>query len=178
VADLVERTPCAGLLPLEKGDLTLREAPILPLHVIMPFRGGTGALADLGIGLPEPGRQVAFGAGHLRWFGRGCVLGLGVDLPPGTDAHAAVSDQSDGWARMVLEGPGAEAVLSRLVPVDLRAPGFGVDATCRSLLGHMNASITRTSDTGFEIMVFRSMARTAVHELGRAMGHVVARSFP
>jgi len=115
------------------------------------------------------------GNGILRWFGKDTFLSVGGALPEGIAAHAALSDVTDGWARLVLSGEGPEEVLARLVPVDLRPAALGVDQTCRTLLGHMTASITRLSDSAFEIMVFRSMAKTAVHELTQAMTHVTAR---
>jgi len=39
----------------------------------------------------------------------------------------------------------------------------------------MNMSLTRTGTETVEIMVFRSMAQTAVHELTQAMTGVAAR---
>lgn len=167
---------CAGLLPVTKGTLALREAEDLSLHCVMPFKGQVAALQAGGFVLPRQGQQSAQGNGLLRWFGKDTYLCLGGALPDGIETKAAVSDQTDAWARMILEGPDAEAVLARLVPVDLRVSVFGVDQTCRSLLGHMNASVTRIGAQAFEIMVFRSMAKTAVHELADAMGHVTARS--
>jgi len=40
----------------------------------------------------------------------------------------------------------------------------------------MNAVILRTGDYAFELMVFRSMARTAWHEVETAMQMLAARS--
>ena len=69
-----------------------------------------------------------------------------------------------------LTGAGAEDVLARLVPVDLR----GMGAAARSSLGHMGVILMRHKD-GFELMVFRSMARTAWHEIEAAMKMQAAR---
>jgi sarcosine oxidase subunit gamma len=46
----------------------------------------------------------------------------------------------------------------------------------RSALNHMNAVILRTGDYSFEVMVFRSMARTAWHELESTAAMVAARA--
>lgn len=43
-------------------------------------------------------------------------------------------------------------------------------------MGHMSVSITRTGPAAFRILAFRSMARTAVHELSRAMESVAAQA--
>ena len=71
--------------------------------------------------------------------------------------------------------PGLEPVLARLTPIDLRDSAFPKGATARTVIGHMTGSITRTGADTYAIMVFRSMAKTAVHELERAMRGVAAR---
>ena len=94
---------------------------------------------------------------------------------PTLAGHAAMVDQSDGWAVLRLEGAGAAEVLARLVPLDLRAPQFRRGHTARTELQHMMASLTRLGPDAFLIMVFRSMARTLVHDLTSAMEAVAAR---
>jgi sarcosine oxidase subunit gamma len=88
---------------------------------------------------------------------------------------AALTDQSDGWARIRLDGAGAEVVLARLVPLDLSQGSFGKGQVARTSLGHMMMLVTRTGIAAFDMMVFRSMARTAIHELEQAMKAVAAR---
>lgn len=90
--------------------------------------------------------------------------------------HAALTDQSDGWAVFSLQGQGVEDVLARLTPLDLNRGVFKRGHAARSLLGHMSAIFLRTGENAFQIMVFRSMARTAVHELEVAMKAVAARA--
>ncbi len=51
---------------------------------------------------------------------------------------------------------------------------FEVGHTARTLLQHMACSLTRVAENRFEIMVFRSMAKTAVHEIETAMRTVAA----
>ena len=94
---------------------------------------------------------------------------------PSLAGLAAVSDQSDAWAVVRLTGPQSEAVLARLVPVDLRAPVFGPGQTVQSQVMHMTGSISRIGAQAFQIMVFRSMAATLVHDLKTAIEAVVAR---
>ncbi len=90
-------------------------------------------------------------------------------------AHAALTDQSDAWAMVRLEGAAAEDVLARLVPVDLRQSVFKRGHTARTMLQHMAVSITRISGEAFLILAFRSMAGTLVHDLETAMKGVAAR---
>ncbi len=109
------------------------------------------------------------------WFGRDLVLLIGPEPHGSLARHAAIVDQSDAWAVVRLQGAGAEAVLARLVPVDLRAAHFKRGHTLRSQLQHMNVSITRVAADAFQIMAFRSMAQTLVHDLKTAMEGVAAR---
>jgi sarcosine oxidase subunit gamma len=88
---------------------------------------------------------------------------------------AAVVDQSDAWTIVRLEGAAAEDVLARLVPVNLSRSAFKRGHTVRSSLYHMMASITRIGNNTFQIIVFRSMAETLVHDLSVAMKSVLAR---
>ncbi len=112
----------------------------------------------------------------MVWAGCGQALWIGTRAPdPKRAATAALTDQSDAWTVVRREGAGADDALARLTPLDLREGHFKRGHTARTLVGHMTAQITRTTK-GFEIMVFRSMAGTLVHELHVAMQSVAARS--
>lgn len=174
---LIPLTPCAGLLPMTVGTISLTEVVLDQVTSIAPYAGKdkqvSAALKDqIGVGLPGVGRSLRKGdaliqwAGHRTWFLRAAAS---------LDGLAAVTDQSDAWAIAELAGAGAEDVLARLVPVDLRAGTFKKGHTARTLLGHMNVLITRTGPQAFQIMAMRSMAGTLVHELEQAMTGVAAR---
>lgn len=90
--------------------------------------------------------------------------------------HAALSDQSDAWACVELTGPDVEDVLARLVPVDMRSASFKRGQSVRTLIQHMNGSITRIGADRFLVLVFRSMAATLVHDLKEAMESVAAQN--
>ncbi|MCB2110472.1 MAG: sarcosine oxidase subunit gamma [Defluviimonas sp.] len=179
MASLIAKTPCAGILPLKIGQLRLEEPAPAPITSIAPFSGKDRAVASalkaLGLGWPAPDRAVTGAAGACLWSGRGQAFLLGV-APEGMAGIAALTDQSDGWARIALEGPGAEAVLARLVALDIGAAAFPAGSTARTGLGHMMALLWRSAPERFEIFVFRSMARTAVHELETAMRACAARA--
>jgi len=174
VASLFPVSPCAGHL----GTLTLSEVDPGPVTCVMPLRGQDKAVSAaltkaVGIGFPAPGRMLAKGVARALWTGRRQALVMGVPCPV-LDGAACV-DQSDGWAMVQIEGQGVEDMLARLVPVDLRAPGFKRGHTARTLLGHMTASVTRTGAARFEVMVFRSMAETLIEDLERAARLITAR---
>ncbi|MFW8594845.1 sarcosine oxidase subunit gamma [Cribrihabitans neustonicus] len=180
MAELVARSSCAGLLPAVTGGMRLSEEHVGAMWSVAPYTGRQDALgkameAAHGVGFPEPNRALTRDGVEALWFGRDMALLLGAAPDAGLAGHAALTDQSDAWAVVRLEGERAEDVLARLVPVDLRARAFPEGHTARSELKHMMASITRVGPDAFRIMVFRSMAATLVHDLKTAMEAVAAR---
>lgn len=178
--ELIAKTALGGPVPLILAGTELSEAPILPMTSVAPYPGRAAqvnaALAPLGLTFPAPNMQSASGEVRLIWTGRDQAFLIGAPAPDGLAEHAALTDQSDGWARLTLSGPQAEAALARLVPLDLRLTAFPVGGVTRAPLGHMAMILSRTAPATFEIMVFRSMARTAWHELGDALEHLHARA--
>ena len=177
--DLKAVSPCAGLLPLHIGSTKVVEQDLGQLSSLSPF-GDASRLSDAlqqahGMALPKPGRATGKDGARCIWFGRDEVLLAGPVPDAGLARHAAVVDQSDAWAAVSLSGEGCVDVLARLVPVDLRASHFKRGHTARTMVQHMTASITRTADDSFLILVFRSMAGTLVHDLKSAMEGVAAR---
>ncbi|MFA3915925.1 sarcosine oxidase subunit gamma [Ruegeria hyattellae] len=180
MVELKEITPCAGLLPVTIGPVSLTEEASARLTALSPYKGRQKLLSDVlkaahGMGFPAPNRVTGKAGARALWFGQGQALLMGPDPDPGLGEHAAITDQSDGWAMVRLEGAGAEDVLARLVPVDLRRPQFKRGHTVRSMIFHMSGSISRVDDSGFLILVFRSMAASLVHDLKTAMEAVAAR---
>ena len=83
-------------------------------------------------------------------------------------------DHTDGWAVVDVKGAHARTVLDRITPLDLRDASLPVGATARVELQHMQGAITRLDTEQYELMVFRSMAATLVHDLKTAMESVEA----
>jgi sarcosine oxidase subunit gamma len=100
------------------------------------------------------------------------VVGRAV---PDLSGLAAVVEQGDGIACVVLEGPIVRDVLARLVPLDLRNRAFPEGATARTQLNHMAVTLSRVGAEAYDVMAMRSMAATLVRELREAMEHVAAR---
>lgn len=177
---LTAQSPAAGMLPIRVGPLTLSEVDPTTMTALIPRKG---AQAALGAALKQahdvalPGNLRAAGRDGQRviWFGLNQWLLIGPAPDASLAQHAALSDQSDAWAVLRLEGGLGADVLARLAPVDLRQQVFKRGHTLRTLIGHMPASITRLGDKALMLMVFRSMAGTLVHELETAMEAVVAR---
>lgn len=163
---------------LNLGGVSLAEVDVGPITSVAVLPGGAKAVAKglkaLGLAMPEPNTFVEKKGLRIVWTGREQAFLIGAESP--VLEGAAVTDQSDGWAVLSLSGPAAADVLARLVPMDLRLSACPVGTALRSQLYHMNAVILRAGDYAFEIMVFRSMARTAWHELETATHMVAARA--
>jgi heterotetrameric sarcosine oxidase gamma subunit len=156
--------------------VTLSEVLPEAITSVAPFAGQEAAVsaaleAATGAAFPAPGRWTGADT-RIVWTGPGQAMVLGPRVAP---AGAAVTDQSDAWAVVRLEGQGGEAVLARLIPVDVRRAGMPPGHAARTMLHHMTCTLLRVSDDAFEIMVFRSMAATAVHDLETAMRSVAAQ---
>jgi heterotetrameric sarcosine oxidase gamma subunit len=178
VASLIEKSACDGLLPVTVGAMTLTEAAAVRITSVAPFAGQDKAVAAAlkvtGLGWPAPNRAFVKGGAVCLWTGRAQAFLIGPD-PMVLEGIAALTDQSGAWAVMHLSGPGHEAALARLVTVDLRLAAFPVGHVARTGLNHMMAVLHRTAPDAVAIMVFRSMATTAVHEITVAMQAVTAR---
>ena len=177
--ELRAQTACAGLLPVATDECTLEEVSLGQMYQVSPFAGAWAAASDdlkklFGVELPAAGGATQNGDVRLIWFGRETALLMGAEHAPDLKC-AAVTDQSDAWASVVLRGSSAVDVLARLVPTDLRPTVFGAGATARTLVGHMSVSITRTEADAFLILVFRSMAQTLIEEITEAMEAVASR---
>ena len=177
--DLTPQMPFAGLLPVSFGDTTLGELDLGHITSLSPYWGQENAAnvalkAAYGVGIPAPGRATGKTGARAIWSGQGQAFLLGPAPDIALAKTCAITDQSDGWAVAELTGPNARNVLARLCPLDLRPSVFKRGHTARSLLGHMNAQITRTGADTYMLMVFRSMAATAAHEISEAMRSVTA----
>lgn len=175
---LIAKTACDGLLPVTIGGIVMAEAPPVAITSVAPLSGQEKAVSEalksaIGAAFPAPNRVTGKAGARAVWSGLGqaLVLGQAVNI-----ANAALTDQTDSWACIVLEGADVPAVLARLCPLDLRAATFKRGHAARTLLGHMTCLILRTGAARYEVLVFRSMAHTAVHELTRAMTSVAAQT--
>lgn len=177
--ELIAKDAYEGRAAVTKAGATLAPVAAGPVWSVALFPGGgaavAGLLEPLGLAFPGPGQVVEQAGRRLVWTGRDQAFLFG-DLPPGLDGAAAVTDQSGGWAGLSLTGPGAVAVLARLVAVDLRPAAFPVGRALRTGLNHMAAILRRSGEEAFEIWVFRSMERTAWHEMAEVLDHLEARA--
>ena len=180
MVELIAKSPFEGLLPISIGSVTLSQDDPGVMTGVAAYRGKEKSLSAAlkkahGMAAPGPNRALGKAGARAIWFGHGMILLQGPKAAKALGKHAALTDQSDGWAVVRLEGAGARDVLARLTPVDLRDSVFRRGHTARTELAHMMASITRIGAQSWQIMVFRGFAETLVHDLRRAMESVAAR---
>ena len=182
---LTARSPAAERLPLTIGEVTIREEDASALTLLTPLGDPdeTGAAEALkaahGMAWPAANRVTGREGARALWFGHpGKALLMGPAPDAALGGSMVVVDQSDGWCVVRLDGPAAREVLARVVPLDLRASVFRRGHAARTLIGHMPGALARLGDESWQILVFRSMARTLVHELETAARGVAARARP
>ncbi len=188
MADLTPKPLFEGQLPVLVAGCKLSAEKPVAITSISPEKGQQQSVSaamqkTLGLAFPAVNSATgnratgnrATGGANLRclWIGPGQALLLGKG--PNSLRGAALTDQTDAWACLTLQGKLSEAVLARLVPLDLRAKNFKPGQVARSLLFHMPLCLHRSGADTFELMVFRSMATTAVHDLQAAMASVAAQ---
>lgn len=181
---LIAKAALAGQAPLALGGVTLSETLLDSITSIAPLQGQDKALAKalkaLGLTFPTPNSFAQKASARIVWTGRGQAFLINA-APEGQTAFAALTacaaltDQTDGWACLSLAGAPAEAALMRLVPLDLRGTAFPKGSAARAPLNHMQSILLRTGPHSFDLMVFRSMARSAWHEVETAMKSLAAR---
>ena len=178
MVDLIAATPLGGMTDKTIGTVTVSEVDLGTLTSVAPFKGRdiSAAFKDAqGMAWPAPGRATGKDGARAIWFGREMVMLAGPEPDAALNAYAALTLQSDAWACVTVSGADAEDVLARLVPLDLSAGVFKRGHTARTMIQHMNGSVTRIGADTFLLMVFRSMADTLLHDLERAMESVAAR---
>lgn len=178
VVELIAKSAFDGLeLPFEAGGVTLNAVELDEMVSVSPYQGVDVSPAlkkAVGLELSDVGRFAVKGKTRVIWSGRdqwfvAGPVGLAGKL---SGLQAGITAQADGWAVVQVMGAGAADVLCRLCPLDFEAMAPGDVA--RSEFQHMQ-SVILSLDKGFEIMVFRSMARTLVHDLKGAMTSVAAQ---
>jgi sarcosine oxidase subunit gamma len=178
VPELIAKTALAGKTLVVAGTV-LAEVDHGVVCSIAPYPGQRDAVGDvlkaLGFGFPAVNSFTMQGQAMIAWAGREQAFLIGVDCPD-LSGLAAVTDQSGGWISLSLQGPLAVQALARYVPMDLRLSAFPVGAAARTPLYHMSMVLLRVAEDGFRLMLFRSMARTAWHEIEVALKTLAARA--
>lgn len=177
--ELIAKPALAGRSPLVLDGTALAAADPGPVWSVALFPGqekaAARALKPLGLAFPAPNALSEKDGVRLVWTGRDQAFLIGAEAPA-MEGVAALTDQSGGWATLTVTGPAAAGALMRLVPLDLRAAAFPPGSAARAPVGHMMAILFCTAPDSLTVMVFRSMARTAWHEIEVALRSLRARA--
>jgi sarcosine oxidase subunit gamma len=181
VADLAHRL--APLFPL--GGRTPRVETIGPVRVEERMDVALASLAarlgreaeveakagEAGIPLPGPGRAEqgatwgAFWLGPSQWMIEAPFAShedVVARLKPVFGDAGSITEQTDAWARLDVEGPLAP-LMERLCNLDLAA--FGPGSATRTLMEHMGVLAVRRAPDRLTLLVGRSSAGSLHHAL-------------
>jgi len=168
VAELIAKSALSGQGPVTYMGTTLTEVELGQITSVACFPGRQQKVSKaLGQSFPAANTHHA----GMCWTGPDQAFVIGRAVPDLTGL-AAITDQSGGWAALRLTGSAAAEALMRHVPLDLN--GMTAGQAARAPLGHMQMILMVEPD-GFLILVFRSMARTAWHEIEATLKHLAAR---
>ncbi|MEQ9811673.1 MAG: hypothetical protein RLO50_02755, partial [Azospirillaceae bacterium] len=99
------------------------------------------------------------------------VREAGQSPPEVSVADTVLVDQSHGRVRVSVEGSVVEAVMARLVPLDIRARSCPVGTVASTPMHHVGITVERWDTFGFDLYLPRSFARALLHEI-----HAAARA--
>lgn len=123
------------------------------LGPIWTLRGAGGDA--FGMALPERPNSVSTGdTGTLYWLGPDEWLAVLTAAQPSPSGVAV--EMSDAWVAVDVQGPGADLVLAKGCPLDLRPAAFPVGTCARSYLAKADILVHRRAIQEFRIFVARS----------------------
>ena len=184
---LTARTPLDGYAGTFSG-VTLAEAAGLSLVSAAVPQGGDDAFAaalaeGFGASRPSPGDSAPGDRLGTR------ILGMQPDQlfilfeAPDPDRAvetvsaalgpaAYVTDQSDSWTMLRIEGRGVRAALERLCMLDLDDAAFPEGRVARTVMEHLAVIILRDGADSFLLMSPRSSARSFLHAVEQSVAAV------
>jgi methylglutamate dehydrogenase subunit D len=110
----------------------------------------------------------AFKIAHNRWFLAGTEAlqrELKAKINP---SDASMIDLTHGRTSLMITGPKAEWVLSKLYPIDFSLAMFPIETGLSTTHHNIFTQIYRPYETTFDLFIFRSFARSFWHTLTRA----------
>ena len=171
---------------IETDGLTFDEAPARSLVSLARRRGEAGAALDaniskaFGVDLPEPGRFASANGVTIMFSQPGQWLiaaerdGLEAEAKAAAAGAGTVTDQSDSFTELMLEGPMAREVLSRLSSLDYAT--FEIGQVARTPMQQIAVTIARTGEDAYRLNTSRSTARDFAHDVDVAVKSIAARA--
>ncbi|MEO1552072.1 MAG: sarcosine oxidase subunit gamma [Pseudomonadota bacterium] len=171
--------PALGGYDKRFGDTRLVEMANLPLTSIALPLGMSLNMAQavkdaFGLDWPDVGRATQSGDATLAMLSPDQALLIGPevalhDTPLAN--HGYLTDQTDVWVALDLEGPGRFAAMERLCPVDLAPGHFGTGHFARTVMEHMGAVVLWRDADAFRLLSARSSAGSFLHAVETSLNY-------
>lgn len=162
-------TPGSSKIDLPLAGVRIRPLARTPLATLVAATGATDALsrfvaARFGLDLPATGRCTRGDGTALVWSApRQWLLvghrGTAQDLAEALAGTAAVTDQTDGRALVVVDGPHARDTLAEGFAIDLHPRAFPPGSCAATKVAHVAVQIWLGDDGAFTIAVPRSFTQ-------------------
>lgn len=171
----------------EFGDVSLTAPDALAIvAVALPLGAEENAKKAIrsayGAALPDIGRMA------LSRDEKTTLMRLGSDLAfvlfscetPDAEARVAgklgdaayVTDQTDVWCALKIDGPGSRAALERICMLDLHADAFTDGAVARTVMEHLGVIIARTGTDSFLLLSASSSAKSFLHAIETSVENI------
>ncbi|MEM7731261.1 MAG: sarcosine oxidase subunit gamma family protein [Pseudomonadota bacterium] len=185
--NLVSAPPLAGYHEAF-GPVTLRAPGDLAIvNMAVPLGGDTRAMKAVktgyGVDLPEPGKSVETQKGATRLVRLAPDQAFAIFTHETPDAEEVVAkrvkkamyltDQTDVWTGLEINGPGVLAVLERMCPIDLHPDAFAVGDAARTVMEHLGVLIIRTGEDRYLLLSASSSAGSFLHMLETSITNVM-----
>jgi sarcosine oxidase subunit gamma len=181
--------PALGGIHREFNGVTLDEITDHGLLSIAAFRGQEKTLAkvlasEYKIKIPAVGHSTVDDSSGARFLGLQtdqCMVLFfdeanalfGKRLRDKLATAAWLTDQSDSWVMLRINGPLASAALERICLIDLHPDVFGEGQVTRTVMEHMATIILRESVNSWLLMSPRSSAHSFLHALETSVHNVI-----
>ncbi|MDB2403521.1 sarcosine oxidase subunit gamma [bacterium] len=129
---------------------------------------------------PKPGQFLDAGAFRLCGLAQDQVFVMGLEptRPAATSlaqelgGAAYVTDQSDAWVSLHLNGDLSLAALERICPINLNPSAFPTGSLARTSMEHLSAVVMADSDQGFILISAISSAESFWHAVETSLTNV------
>jgi len=190
VADLImhAQSPLRGY-DNRFGNTSLRERNDTAIYSISLSLNAEPALQSikksLGVQWPKTGFSTASGDGKYQLLGLQAdqVFAL-VNAPATKDGQAPqlpnladeayVTDQSDSWACLSIQGEDATGALERICPIDLHPSVFAVGQVTRTAMEHLTVIILCEAENSYSLFSPSSSAQSFAHAIEMSLHNVVS----
>lgn len=165
------------------GNTSLKEIANTAIYSIGLALQPDAALASvrtkLGVEWPVTGHSTINEAANYRLLGLqsdqvfALVIGAAsANGLPELDESAYITDQSDSWVGLVIDGPMSRTALERVCPIDLHPSVFSVGQVTRTTMEHLAAIVLCEAENRFLLLSPASSAQSFLHAIETSLHNV------